>query len=194
MKNLILWSILFLSVHLSAQQKDFSEKLEPLDIFDLEFVSDPQISADGKQIIYVRNFMDIMTDANLSNLWMVNVDGSDNHPLTTGNQNDQAPIWSPKGDQIVYRSNKSGKSQLYLYWLEDGTEQQLSNAQQAPGRPFWSPDGRWLAFSMSVPYEEKPFAKLPAKPEGAKWNDPPRVINKLQYRNDGAGYAQNEYS
>ncbi len=35
--------------------------LELTDIFNMEFVSDPQISPDGTKIIYVRNFKDIMT-------------------------------------------------------------------------------------------------------------------------------------
>ncbi|MBI2834525.1 MAG: hypothetical protein HYX76_08895, partial [Acidobacteria bacterium] len=30
--------------------------LAPLDIFDLEFVSDPQISPDGRRVAYVRRF------------------------------------------------------------------------------------------------------------------------------------------
>lgn len=184
-----IWSAL-----LRGQQEDLSSTFEALDIFDLEYVSDPQISPNGETIIYVRNFKDIMTDANLSNLWRINADGSGNHPLTTGNHSDHSPVWSPEGDKIVYRSSKSGKTQLYLRWLMDGSEQQLTNTTQSPGRPYWSPDGAWLAFTMSVPYTEKPFAKLPAKPNGAKWNDPPKVISKLQYRNDGAGYAEDEYS
>jgi dipeptidyl aminopeptidase/acylaminoacyl peptidase len=169
-------------------------KFEPLDIFDVEFISDPQISDDGDRIIYVRNFKDIMTDANLGNLWMINSDGSQNRPLTTGQQNDHTPVWSPDGQKIVYRSSRNGKSQLYLRWLADGTEQLLTNTQQGPGRPYWSPDGQWLAFTMSVPYEEKPLVSLPAKPKGAKWNDPPKEITKIRYRNDGAGYAENEYN
>ena len=35
--------------------------LRPMDIFELEWASDPQISPDGEWIAYVRNFMDIMT-------------------------------------------------------------------------------------------------------------------------------------
>ena len=52
--------------------------LELIDIFNMEYVSDPQISPDGSRIIYVRNFKDVMTDKNLSNLWIVNFDGSNN--------------------------------------------------------------------------------------------------------------------
>ena len=36
------------------------------DLFDLEWVADPQISPDGSQIVYVRSFNDIMTDRSIS--------------------------------------------------------------------------------------------------------------------------------
>ena len=49
-------------------------------IFDLEYVSSPQISADGQQIVYQRNFMDIMDDRRRSNLWIINTDGSRHRP------------------------------------------------------------------------------------------------------------------
>lgn len=194
MKNLFFLLILLSTGFCFGQSEGLSTKFDALDIFDIEYVSDPQISPDGNRIIYVRNFKDIMTDANLSNLWIIQTDGSGNRPLTTGNHSDNTPVWSPGGDKFVYRSSKNGKTQLYLHWLADGSEQQLTNSPVSPGRPYWSPDGNWLAFTMSVAYDSKPFATLPAKPKGAKWNDPPKVIDKLQYRNDGAGYADDEYS
>ena len=53
-----------------------------LDVFQLEFAADPQISPDGKQIVYARTFMDIMNDTQRSNLWIINADGSE--PQTCG--------------------------------------------------------------------------------------------------------------
>ena len=79
MKNLICLIILISSYQSHAK---LSKKLELIDIFNLEYVSDPQISPDGKTIVYVRNYKDIMTDKNLSNLWMINFDGSHNRHIT----------------------------------------------------------------------------------------------------------------
>lgn len=171
-----------------------SEKLELLDIFDLEFVSDPQISPDGAQIVYVRNFKDIMTDGNRSNLWITNADGTKNRPLTTGNHNDFSPRWSPDGSRLLYVSTKEGSPQLYLRWLDDGTEQKLSNFSKSPGNVHWSPDGKWVAFTMSVESSASSLVKLPKPPKGAKWTDPPVYIDKLNYRADGAGYLPAAYS
>src|SRR6185503_5049773 len=75
----------------NAQEK--SDRLIPLDMFNLEIASDPQISPDGQKVIYVRQFSDIMTDKRYSNLWIINFDGSNNRPLTTGNFGDSSPRW-----------------------------------------------------------------------------------------------------
>ena len=165
-----------------------SDVMEPLDVFELEFVSDPQISPDGKKIIYVRNFKDIMSDRNLSNLWVIDADGKNNRPITTGNQNDYSPRWSPDGSQIVYVSNKDGKSQIYRRWLDTSDESKLSNLQHGPGNISWSRNGKMLAFTMFVPRQRSSLVSLPAKPAGAKWVDQPVYIDKMKYRADGAGF------
>src|SRR6266498_3465748 len=66
-----------------------------MDLFNLEFASDPQISPDGEKVVFVRNFSDIMKDKKRSNLWTVDFEGIDARPLTTGNENDFSPRWSP---------------------------------------------------------------------------------------------------
>ena len=56
------------------------------DVFNLRLAVDPQISPDGKRIVYVRQFNDIMTDQRHANLWIVNADGTENRPLKGGSQ------------------------------------------------------------------------------------------------------------
>ncbi len=165
--------------------------LELLDIFNMEYVSDPQISPDGSKVIYVRNFKDVMTDRNLSNLWIVNFDGSNNRPLTTGNHNDFYPRWSHDGSKIIFKSNMADdKMKLYLMWLDTKETMALTNTPQTPGQVSWSHDDKHLAFTMFVPKENPSIVKLPAKPEGAKWNDPPKYIDQMNYRGDGQGYLK----
>jgi acylaminoacyl-peptidase len=187
----LLIAFVTLSIIESSAQTD---KLELIDVFDLEFVSEPQISPDGSQVVYVRNFKDIMTDANRSNLWIVHADGTQNRPLTTGNRNDRSPRWSPDGTRLLYLSNQEGSTQLYLRWLEDGTEQKLSNFNKSPGNIQWSPDGKWIAFSMSVDSAPSSLVKLPQAPKGAKWNEAPKYIDQLNYRSDGAGFLPAAYT
>lgn len=183
----ILILLLLVSLKPVAQE---SSNLELLDIYDLEYVSDPQISPDGSKIIYVRNFKDIMTDKNLSNLWIINFDGSQNRPLTTGNTKDLYPRWSPDGKKIIFKSNKDGDMKLYLMWMDTKQETVLSGTGDLPGQVSWSPDSRFLAFSKFVPSERSSIIKLPKKPEGANWNEAPKYITDMRYRGDGAGYSK----
>ena len=168
-----------------------SSTLEPIDIFDMEYVSDPRISPDGSRIIYVRNFKDIMTDRNLSNLWMVNFDGTENRPLTTGNQNDFSPRWSNDGEKIIFKSNmEDEKVKLYMMWMDTREIVALTNTPVAPGQVTWSNDDKYVAFNMFVPSAPNSIIKMPAKPEGAKWNEPPVYIDEINYRSDGRGYLK----
>ncbi len=191
MRKLIILAALSIS-HFGFSQ--LSEKLELLNIYDLEFVSDPQISPDGSQIMYVRNFKDVMTDRNLSNLWIVNFDGSNNRPITTGNQNDFQPRWAKDGKRILYKSNKDESTQIYLRWLDTGSETKITNTQKTPGNYTFSPDGQQIAFTLFVPESPTPVIKMPKKPEGAQWNDPPKYIDDMRYRADGQGYLKSGFN
>ena len=186
LKNLTLLLTLLLTCTINLQAQ-VSNQLEMLDIFNLEYISDPQISPDGQKIIYVRNFKDIMTDRNLSNLWIASFNGSQNRPLTTGEQSDRSPRWSHDGSRIVYTSNKSGKSEIYLRWMDSGDEMVLVNSEKSPSSITWSPDDKHLAFNMFVPKLKPSPIKMPAKPAGATWNAPPKYVDDLGWRRDGQG-------
>jgi acylaminoacyl-peptidase len=166
----------------------------PIDVFELENASDPQISPDGKRVVYVRNFADIMNDRRRSNLWIVEFDGTDHRPLTTGIENDGSPRWSPDGTRIAYVSNAGGSRQLYVRWMDTGQTAMITHLTASPGGLAWSPDGEWIAFSMMVPEKLGGFAELPRKPKGARWAEPPKVIEKMIYRSNAAGYLPDAFS
>ncbi|MDX1666400.1 MAG: S9 family peptidase [Saprospiraceae bacterium] len=187
--------ILLVAVILTFATSIFAQdRFEPLDVFDLEYVSDPRISPDGQQIVYVRNFKDIMTDRNLSNLWIVNFDGSGHRPLTTGKQRDHSPRLSPEGDKLLYSSNRDGDTQLYLRWLDTGAEARITNLTRSPGDVQWSPTGDAIAFTMSVLQEDQDLVKRPKAPRGAEWTSPPIYIDEITYRADGAGYLDDAHT
>lgn len=165
------------------------DKLTLTDIYELEYVSDPQISSDGSKILYVRNFKDVMTDKNLSNIWIVDFDGTNNQPVTTGNQVDNNPRWVAK-DRIIYNSNKDETSQVYHYWLTSRAEQKITNFKNGVSNIAISPDGKTLAFNRFVDKAKDGFVKMPDKPKGAEWNDPPKYIDDMLYRGDGQGYYE----
>ena len=175
------------TINIYSQSSDI---FTPLDVFDLEYVSNTEISPDGNKILYQRNFNDIMTDESFSNIWLINFDGSENRPITTGNFKDTSPKWSNKGDKFVFKSNREGKSQIFLFDLTNNSIQKLTNFQYSISSIKWSPDDSYILFSSFIDDKRDKLIKMPEKPKGAKWNDPPVEISDLNYRYDGSGYRK----
>jgi len=127
-----------------------------------------------------------MTDKRYSNLWIINSDGTDHRPLTTGNRSDSSPRWSPDGTRLAYLSDADGKQQIYIRWMDTGQTARITNLEQAPDSIAWSPDGKMLSFSSLVLGKGPHIADLPAAPSGAKWADPPAAYDRLVYRFNGS--------
>jgi dipeptidyl aminopeptidase/acylaminoacyl peptidase len=188
---LVWWTLV---LPLASFASDDENVLRPIDVFELENASDPRISPDGKRVVYVRNFADIMKDRRRSNLWMVDYDGSNHRPLTTGVENDDSPRWSADGTRIAYASSAGGSRQLYVRWMETGQTAMITHLTASPRGHSWSPDGGWIAFTMFVEARPGGFAEVPPRPKGAEWADPPKVIEKMVYRSNAAGYLPDGYS
>ncbi|WP_036381495.1 S9 family peptidase [Muricauda sp. MAR_2010_75] len=167
-----------------AQKKEFSY----LDIFDLQYVSDPQISPNGDWVVYQRMGFDIMKDGSAGNLWLIKTDGSQNQKLTSREVNENNPRWSPSGDRIAFTSSTDEGSEIYMYWVGTGKVARLTQLPFSPSSLTWSTDGKQLAFSMNVPQAPPVIAKIPAKPKGAKWEEAPRITDRLYHEADGRGY------
>ncbi|MEO2016568.1 MAG: S9 family peptidase [Fuerstiella sp.] len=176
------------SVSGAAQENGASSNvLTLMDVFEMEFASDPQISPDDRRVVYVRNSMDIMKDRKRSALWIVDGQGADHRKLTDGTTNESSPRWSPDGSKLVYVSKEEGTTQIFLRWMDTGQTARLTQLTCSPTGLSWSPDGQSIAFSMLVKQKAPELVKLPKKPEGAEWADAPILIERLKYRSDGSG-------
>ncbi|MDC0442887.1 S9 family peptidase [Gammaproteobacteria bacterium] len=166
---------------------------DAMDVFDLEWASDPRISPDGKTIVYVRKSNDIMKDRERSNLWQVSVDGTDHRPLYSGLKSIRSPRWSPNGEKLAFVSNDTGSQQIHVRWLDNGETALISQLQASPSNLSWSPDGKWLAFTMNVKAPPETIAETRTKPEGATWAKGPITVTTTQYQYDGQGIVEPSY-
>jgi len=180
--------ILFLFVfQANAQVK---KNFEPLDVFELEYTGDPQISPNGTSIVYRRTSFDIMKDASVGSLWLLNSDGKTHRKLTSEQKSESNGRWSPSGDRIAFVSKGEHGSEIFVYWIESGALAKLTQLENSPSSITWSPDGKSIAFTMKVNSKALVVAKMPAKPKDAKWAKPARITDRLKHEADGAGYIK----
>ena len=169
-------------------QAQLNSPFTSMDVFQLEWVTNPQISPDGNWVVYQRGGMDIMNDQRQSRLWMIKTDGTNHQKLTSNDVNESNPVWSPDGQKMAFSSSTEQGSEIFVYWIKTGKVARLSQLENSPSRVSWSPDGKWLAFSMKVPSKELSLVSPPKKPKGANWADPPKITTRFKHESDGSGY------
>lgn len=170
-----------------------SKIFQPRDLFGLQAASDPQVRPDGGAVAYVRLSNDIMTDRARRSIWVVDPATGVQTPLAADDANNLAPRWSPDGQRLAYVSAGPGGARLLVRWVAQGRSARVAALEETPNDVAWSPDGKTLAFTMLVRDDGASLGAPMRPPEGAKWAEPLKVIDRLTYRADGEGYLKPGY-
>jgi TolB protein len=91
----------------------------------------PVFSPDGRQIAFMSG-----RDGN-TEIYVINVDGSNPRRLTNHPAADSTPTWSPSGDRIAFTSDRAGSPQIYLMGA-DGSNVERITFESWADRPTWS--------------------------------------------------------
>jgi dipeptidyl aminopeptidase/acylaminoacyl peptidase len=130
------------------------------DLFRFQRLADPQVSPDGKWVVYVVGVPSLADNKVVNNLWIAATDGSSApKALTQTPKNDRHPRWSPDGKSILFESTRSGTSQLWLIDATGGEPRQLTTISTGASTGLWARDGKQIAFVSAVwpEYSSKPF-------------------------------------
>lgn len=161
---------------------------QPLDVFELEWASQPKIAPDGSTVVYRRNRFNIMTDKAEGQLWIINSTGAKHQKLTPNESEESGAIWAPDGKRIAFVSKSNEGAEIYTYWLETNQIARLTQLKNSPSNLKWSPDGKHIFFTQFVPSPAPKIIEMPPRPKGALWAEPARVTNRLKHEADGRGY------
>ncbi|MCP4371041.1 MAG: hypothetical protein GY797_23445 [Deltaproteobacteria bacterium] len=103
----------------------------------------PTLSPDGTLISYVS-----MLDGQ-KEVFIINTDGNNFRNVTNYTGDDNCPVWSPDGDQLLFSSERDGKIGIYKITMTDMKVQKLTNSsseERLNCLHSWSPDGTQIAF------------------------------------------------
>jgi dipeptidyl aminopeptidase/acylaminoacyl peptidase len=156
----VLVACLLVLANLAAAQSPRGITAE--DYFSFEFISDPNISPDGKLVAYVLTKVDRAQNRRNTSIWMVPTDGTRAAwQFTTAPQSSSSPRWSPDGKSLAFLSSRPEsapppagtpstgiaeppRAQVYLLSMSGGEARRITNLKNGAGVFRWSPDGTRL--------------------------------------------------
>jgi TolB protein len=107
--------------------------------------SEPSFSPDGKEVIFTRWGSDKLT----LTMYVMNADGSHQRPLTRDGLREGQARFSPDGRTVVYRSDRTGHSQIWLMNADGSHQLRLTHDRASDNEPFFSPDGGHITFESN---------------------------------------------
>ncbi|HET7563510.1 MAG TPA: BamA/TamA family outer membrane protein [Gemmatimonadaceae bacterium] len=116
----------------------------------LEGVTSPSWSPDGTQLVFSGS------NGGITDLYIVNADGTGFRQLTNDKYGDMQPQWSPDGKTIAFASDRGAQTdfdllrfsdwRIALYHVDDGRIEVLPGQEGFNINPVWAPDGRSIAY------------------------------------------------
>lgn len=162
-----------------GQKRSITEK----DLFQFNWIGDPQISPDGSRVAFVKVTVNDKKDGYDTSIWSVSIRGDEPPQRLASGSHDSAPRWSPDGRWLAFirtpdaaaagaagpgTSGAAGRPsapQLYMLPLTGGESWKVTDLPRGVGAPVWSPDGKMIAFSSTASPED--LARLKGKKDGA---------------------------
>lgn len=126
--------------------------MTPTDMWNIKRIGAPQVSPDGRRAVFTVTTYDIEANRGSSDIYMLNLDGSEPFRFTRHPASDSSPVWSPDGKSIAFVSRRDGDAaaQLYVIPADGGEARRITNLPVAVSAPQWFPDGERIAFVASV--------------------------------------------
>ena len=176
----VLFSVAVLCILLVTAAPAQKRVMTAADVVTLKSVSNPQISPDGRQVVFVMSEADLKANESFSHLWMVATAGGEPYRFTWSLKNESAPQWSPDGKWIAFISNREGrraaegdgaaKSQIWIIPAAGGEAQQLTDVKGGVsvagfggGGYSWAPDSTRIAFVSPEPATDEEQKRMKEK-------------------------------
>ena len=124
------------------------------DMMKLKRVGEPEVSPDGKWVIFSVVEVDLAANTKTPHIWIVPTAGGQEREIISDQDADR-PRWAPDGKRFAFLSTKEGGSQVWMARFDDATGTvsnvwKLTAIATEAGGELWSPDGQNILFTSDV--------------------------------------------
>ncbi|MBK9171310.1 MAG: S9 family peptidase [Bryobacterales bacterium] len=163
---------------LGAQKQPFDANA----LLRLSRISDPQLSPDGRTVVFVVQTMDLANQARPRQIYSIPLVGGVPRQLTRDGNNDR-PRWTPDSKTIAFVSDRGGGSQIWMMDALGDNQRQFTNIATEAGGVMVSPTGTHVLFTSDV-YPQCASAECNQRELEAEKNDKvkAREYTSLLYR------------
>jgi len=135
---------------------------------DIRSGMSPDVTPDGKAVVFVRDFNETGNQADI--VWASLEDSTRERVLVSGPARQNGPAVAPNGEYFAYSSDESGKGEVYLSRLPDGSGKWQVSVEGGIV-PRWSRSGKRLYYLAGVDVMEVDVSFTPTLSLGK-----PRVL------------------
>jgi len=149
--RLFLFAVLFVNASFAvATTQAETHPFSVHNMLAMDRLSDPQVSPNGKSIVFVRGQTDLEANKRRTDLWLVGADGTGLRRLTSHQAADSNPRWPQDGRSIWFISSRSDSSQVWRIRIDGGEAEQVTDEPLDIGNLVVSRGGKHIAFTMEV--------------------------------------------
>ena len=122
-----------------------------VDIMELPQVQDPQLSPDGKAVLFVMSKPDWKGNRRVGHIYRINSRRHESGPadLRRARRIEAALVAGRQNHRVLARRDSDTNNQIYLLETDGGEARRLTTHATAPGGMVWAPDGKSIYFTAT---------------------------------------------
>ena len=142
-------------------------RMTPEVLWSFGRVAGAQVSPDGTKLLFSVSYYSIPENKGNSELFVMNIDGSNKQQITHTKTREAAAKWMKDGEHIAFLSSESGSMQLWTMKADGSDRKQISNREGDINDFAFSPDESKLLFVSDVKYGQTTVDKYPDLPKAS---------------------------